>query len=657
MAEQFPLLFSPFQLGKHALQSRIVVTGHLANFYDEEKLPTEDYGYYLRERAKGGAGMVTIGACVVHPTSTFHFMNWDDRIIPRYRRIAELVHEFPVPVLAQLHHQGRTAGIFQREMLDGDWLSVAPSAVPMPAFGSIQAMPHEMSTEEVEEMVAAFGSAAARVRSGGLDGVEIPIGYNGLISQFLHDQSNRRGDKYGGNTLQERMTFLIEVLRAVRDALGPDLLLGVRLSDDLVDYSINYEDSKTIAPLLEASGLLNYINIWLGAYGHGRSHRSHWPAYYHAPGEFAERPAGIKELVSLPVIGIGRINTPALAEEMLAQGKMDLVGMVRELIADPHFPNKARAGRADDIRTCLACNQSCVGRQVLDLPITCIYNPVTGHEKIWAEPGPAPVKKKVVVVGGGPAGMEAARIAAERGHQVVLFERSERLGGQVKLAMKTPMRHSFEEIIRFGEKQLPKLGVEVRLGVEANVDTILAENPQAVVVATGSEPYLPEIPGAEGQNVLSVADVLNGAETGEHVVIVDTQGTQPACSVAEFLADQGKQVEIVTGLNWVGSYITPSVWNFVYERLTGKGVTMSPMTGVTRVGEDSVEVYHVVNPEITRTIESVDTVVMAAGGKANDGLYQELRGKVEGLHAVGDCAQPRDIEMATYNAHKVAVSI
>ena len=295
MAQQFPLLFSHFQLGKHSLQSRLVVVGHLANFYDDQKLPTEDYGYYLRERAKGGAGMVTIGACAVHPSSTFHFMNWDDRIIPRYRRIAELVHEYPVPVLAQLHHQGRTAGIFQREMLDGDWLSVAPSAVPMPTFGSIQAMPHEMSTEEVEDIVAAFASAAGRVRSGGLDGVEVPVGYNGLISQFLHSQSNRRTDKYGGNTLQERTTFLLEVLRPVRDAVGPDLLLGVRLSDDLVDYSINYEDSKTIATLLDASGLLNYINIWLGAYGHGRSHRSHWPPYYHAPGEFAERPAGIKE--------------------------------------------------------------------------------------------------------------------------------------------------------------------------------------------------------------------------------------------------------------------------------------------------------------------------------------------------------------------------
>ena len=657
MTQQFPLLFSPFQLGKHSLQSRIVVTGHAANFLDEEKLPTEDYGYYLRERAKGGAGMVTLGACDVHPTSTSLFLNGDDRIIPRYRRIAELVHEFPVPVMAQLSHRGRIAGVRQRQDLDGDWLSVAPSAVPTPAFSYVQAMPHEMSTDEVEEIVAAFGQAAGRARSGGLDGVEIIVGYGGLISQFLHSQSNRRTDKYGGSTLQERMTFLMEVLRTVRDALSSDLLLGVRLSDDLVNYSIDYEDSKTIAPLLDASGLLNYINIWVSAFPDGRATRAHWPPYYHAPGEFVERPAGIKELVSLPVIGIGRINNPALAEEILAQGKMDLVGMVRELIADPHFPNKARTGRVEDIRTCLACNQSCVGRNLLDLPITCVYNPVTGHEKQWADPGPAPVKKKVVVVGGGPAGMEAARVAAERGHQVVLFERSERLGGQVKLVMKTPMRESFEEIIRFGEKQLPKLGVEVRLGVEASVDTILAENPQAVVVATGSEPYLPEITGAEGRNVLSVADVLNGVETGERVVIVDTQGTAPASVVAEFLADQGKQVEILTGMNWVGSYINPTVWNHLYERLLGKGVTMSPMTGVTRIGEDSVEVYHVVNPEIIRTIESVDSVVMAAGGKANDGLYQELVGKVEGLHAVGDCAQPRDIEMATYNAHKVAVAL
>ena len=657
MANNFPLLFTPFRLGRHTLQSRIVVTGHAAGFYDEEKLPTEAYAYYLRERAKGGAGMVALGGCTVHPTSTSYFENSDDRIIPRYQRIADLVHEYPVPVLAQLTHRGRAAGVNQRAFLDGDWLSVAPSAVPTPSFSYVQAMPHEMETQEVEEMVDAYGAAAARVKAGGLDGVEIVVGYGGLISQFLHSQSNRRSDKYGGDSLVERMTFAYEVLQATRSALGPDLILGVRISDDLVDYSINYEDSKTMAPLLEATGLLDYINVWIGAFPDTAATRGHWPPYYHEPGEFAERPAGIKQLVSLPVIGIGRINTPALAEQMLADGKMDLVGMVRELIADPHLPNKAKQGRTDDIRMCIACDQSCVGRQQLNLPITCIYNPVTGHEKEWADLGPAQVKKKVVVVGGGPAGMEAARVAAERGHQVVLLEASDRLGGGVKLAMLTPKRESFEEIIKFFEGQLPILGVEVRLGVQATAESVLAENPDAVIVATGATTYVPEIPGAEGSNVITVRDVLTGAKTGDHVVIVDTQGTVPGPAVAEVLADQGKRVEIVTGLKWVGTDINPPVWHHLYERLLDKGVVMSPLTGVSRIGEDFVETYHVVNPRVTRTIASVDTVVMAAGGQADVRMYRSLEGRVEELHAVGDCAQPRDIEMATYQAHKVAVAL
>jgi 2,4-dienoyl-CoA reductase-like NADH-dependent reductase (Old Yellow Enzyme family)/thioredoxin reductase len=657
MTQQFPLLFAPFRLGKHDLQSRIVVTGHATHFYDKQKLPTEDYAYYLRERAKGGAGMVTLGSCAVHPNSTYHLINQDERIIPRYQRIAKLVHEFPVPVLAQLGHIGRAAAVRQRQVLDGDWLSVAPSAVPTPAFSYVQAMPHAMSTEEVEEMVAAFGAAAGRVRDGGLDGAELVVGAGNLVAQFLHSQSNLRTDKYGGATLVERMTFLYEVLRAMREALGPELLLGVRIYDDLVSYSIDYEDGKTISPLLEATGLLDYMNVWIGHIMNNASFRAHWPSYYHAPGEFAERPAGIKQLVSLPVIGAGRINTPVLAEWMLTEGKMDLVGMVRELIADPHFPNKAREGRVEDIRMCIACVQSCVGRHNLALPITCIYNPVTGHEKQWADLGPAPVEKKVVVVGGGPAGMEAARVAAERGHQVVLFEASDRLGGEIKLAMLPPMRESFEEIIKFFERQLPKLEVEVRLNTEASIEKVLAERPDAVIVATGAIPYIPEIPGVQGGNVITCNDVLNGSETGEHVVVIDTQGTPPGCTVAEVLADEGKRVEIITGLNWVGSDIPGPVWNHLYERLLGKGVVMSPMTGVSRIGEDFVEVYHVVNPSVTRTIRSVDTVVMAAGGQANDGLHNSLIGKIDELYTVGDSAQPRNIEMATYQAHKVAVEL
>ena len=658
MTQQFPQLFTPFQLGKFTLQSRIVVTGHRGYFF-ESGMPTEDYGYYLRERAKGGAGLVTLGGCAVHPTSGTVHLNWDDAIIPRYQRVADLVHEYPVPVMAQMTHQGGKAGNNHRRALNGELLTMAPSPVPHPGFGYEQVMPHEMSIDEIEEIVDAFGQAARRIRSGGLDGAEVSVGSYGLMSQFLHGYSNRREDKYGGDTMEERATFMMEGLRAVRNALGPDLLMGVRLYYDVVDYSLVYEDLKTIAKLLESSGLLDYLNVWIGNMPNEMSNRYHIPPHYNAPGEFAGLAAGIKELVDLPVIGAGRINTPALAEEMLVSGKMDLVGLVRELIADPYFPNKAKEGRVDDIRTCIACNQSCAGRgSNLGLPITCIYNPVTGHERDWAEPGPAQVKKKVVVVGGGPAGMEAARVAAQRGHQVVLFERSDRLGGLVKLAMKPPTRQSFEEIILFGEKQLPKLGVDVRLETEADVEAILAEDPQAVIVATGSTPYMPEIPGVEGSNVLTVADVLSGAETGQRVAIVDTQGTLPACLLADYLADQGKQVQIVTGLPMVGAGIyARAVWHHLYGRLVGKGVVMSPMTGVTRIGEDSLDVYHIVSPDITWSIEPVDTVVVVGGGQVNDTLYRELQGKVSGLHAVGDCAQPRDIEMATYQAHKVALSL
>ena len=657
MTQQFPLLFTPIQVGKYSLRNRIVFNGHSAGFYDEDKLPTEDYGWYLRERARGGAGLVALGECAVHPSNTSRHLSWDDRIIPRYRRIAELVHEFDTAVIAQLAHGGQNAAVRQRLELDGDWLSWAPSALPVPSFANAQAMPHEMTTEEVEEIVDAHRAAAQRIRAGGLDGSEIQIGFGYLISQFLHAHSNRREDKYGGSTLEERMTFLYEVLAAVRDGLGPDLLLGARIIDDMVEYSIDYDDVKTLAQLVEATGLVDWISVTVGLVQEPYTYRSVMPTYYHRPGEFTDRSAGVKGLVKLPVIGIGRINSPALAEQLLSEGRMDLVGMVRELIADPHLPNKAREGRVLDIRRCLACDQSCIGRVELKLPVTCIYNPVTGHEREWGDPGRATVRKKVVVVGGGPAGIEAARVAAERGHRVVLFESSDRLGGQVKLAMLTPMRESFEEIVIFFEEQLPKLGVDVRLNTEAIRSTVLAESPDAVIVATGSTPYLPEIPGAEGANVVTLRDVMMGADTGEHVVMIDTQGTADGCTVAEFLADQGKRVEIVTGHKWVGSDINRSVWHHLYERLLQKGVEMTPMTGVSRIGEDTVEVYNVVHPLATRTIEPVDTVVMAAGGQADTALYRSLDGTLDELYVVGDCAQPRNIEMATYSAHKLAVSL
>ena len=358
-----------------------------------------------------------------------------------------------------------------------------------------------------------------------MDGVELAVGGDLLFANFLNAQSNLREDKYGGGTLEERMTFLNEIIDAVRDGLGPELLLGIRFYDDLVDYSLGLEDYKRIAPLIEAVGKVDYFNMWRGIVPSLRSGREHWPSHYYKPGEFAYLPAGLKEATTLPVVGTGRIDSPALADGMVSEGIADIIGMARTLIADPHWPNKAREGRAEDIRTCIACTQSCVGHFYLGMGVGCIYNPVTGREREWGELEPAADKRKVVVVGGGPAGCEAARIAAERGHEVVLFEKGRRLGGQVNLVMRTPARDIFEHIILFFEHQLAKLGVDIRLDDEVGAEEVLAESPDSVVVATGSIAFRPEVLGIDQKHVLSSRDVLLGsAEIGQSVLVVDTQG-------------------------------------------------------------------------------------------------------------------------------------
>ena len=653
MAEPFPHLFSPLKVGTYTLKNRIMNTGHAAHFQTGAGVPTDRYVDYVRERAKGGVGIIVTGLTVTHydGEATSSLVNCDESIIDAYSKFAEATHAYDVPMLAQLSHRGRrpTAGAaFLQAPI------VAASAVPAPDFSSPQMMPHAMTTAEVEEVVESFRGAAERVKRSGMDGVELAVGGDLLFANFLNEQSNFREDKYGGGTLEERMTFLNEIIDAVRDGLGPERLLGIRFYDDLVDYSLGLEDYKRIAPLIEAVGKVDYFNMWRGIVPSLRSGREHWPSHYYKPGAFAYLPAGLKEATTLPVVGTGRIDSPALAEGMVSEGKADIIGMARTLIADPHWPNKAREGRAEDIRTCIACTQSCVGHFYLGMGVGCIYNPVTGREREWGELEPAADKRKVVVVGGGPAGCEAARIAAERGHEVVLFEKGRRLGGQVNLVMRTPARDIFEHIILFFEHQLEKLGVDIRLDDEVGAEKVLAESPDAVVVATGSIAFRPEVLGIDQKHVLSSRDVLLGnAEIGQSVLVVDTQGRAEAPTVAEFLVDQGRQVEIVTGLEYIGRHMPIPAWHNQLERLMKKGVTLSPFTGVWEVLEDSVDVYNVVSWE-PRTIEGIDTVVTAAGGQAADALYHALRDRHPEVHAIGDCFQPRDIELAVVDGHRVA---
>ena len=652
MSDAFPHLFSPLKVGKYTLANRIMNTGHAAHFQTGDGLPTQRYVDYVRERAKGGAGIIVTGHTVVYYDSdaALSLASYDQRIIPMYAKMAEATHAYDVPIIAQMGHRGRRvpspAGLLARA-------SSGPSAIPGPDFSTPIHVPHEMTLGEIERTVDQFRQAAGRVRKGQLDGVELAVGMDYLFANFLSESANQRDDKYGGDTLDARMTFLYEVVEAVRDALGTDLILGVRLYDDHEDYSLRLDDYKQVAVNLEKHGKVDYFNMWQGLVLSPKSGRTHWPPHYYPPGSFAHLPQGIKSVVSLPVVGTGRLDSPGIAEKFIADGTADIVGMARALIADPHFPNKARDGRTEDIRTCIGCTQSCVGHFYLGLGVGCIYNPVTGREGEWAELDPAPAAGKVIVVGGGPAGLEAARITAERGHEVVLLERGPRLGGQVNLIMKTPQRDNFEEIILFFERQLAKLGVDIRLRTEATAADVLALSPDAVILATGSNAFRPEMIGTDKRHVLTAREVIQGnAEVGDNVLVIDTQGRAEAPTVAELIADMGRKVEIVTGLTHVGCEMPIPAWHSLMENILKKGVTLTPFTGVWEIEDNSVEAYNVISWE-PRTIEPVDTVVLAAGGIAESALHHELEGQVEDLHAIGDCYQARDIEVAVTEGHRV----
>ncbi len=652
---RFPNLFSPIQIGKHTLENRIVCTGHATAFHSGG-LFTERHLHYYKEKARGGAGMIITEATGVDPTSAVPIGLHHDGSISIMRRIAAAVHEQPARILVQITHAGRRLP-YPTGVLEA--VAVAPSAIPAPGVDFGQMMPHELSTQEVAGLVEAFGDAASRTREAGMDGVEVSVAFGNLIPQFLSEASNRRTDRYGG-ALEQRMTFAYEAIDEVRHRLGDGLILGARFTEDYLAYGLDINDLMQIVPLLAGTGKLDYVSIAAGTNYEKKSATHIIPSHYFKPGQFAGLSHRLKQLVTVPVIGVGRINSPALAEQVLTEGRMDLVGMARELIADPHLPNKAREDRVEEIRTCLACNQSCKGHQERGIPITCIYNPVAGREGRWAGLPRTAASKKVVVVGAGPAGMEAARVAAERGHSVTVLEKSASLGGQVNQAMTAPHRENFGEMTSFLEGQLRRLKVDIRTGVEATVDIVEVEHPDAVIVATGSVPFRPAIEGADGGNVVTDRDVLDGtASTGDKVVVIDTQGLRQACDVANHLAIQGKAVEVVTGLPFVGQGVQAGVWRDLYEELLRRGVMMSPFTGVWRITESTVETYNTIYTDTStvRVIEGVDTVVLAAGGQADDLLYRSLEGRIDELYAVGDCLQPRDVEAAVYEGHKAGRTV
>jgi 2,4-dienoyl-CoA reductase (NADPH2) len=653
---RYQYLFSPLRIGPLTVRNRVVFSAHLTN-YAADGLPTEQHAAYYAARAAGGAGLIITEEHSTHPTDWPYeklIHGFNPAVIPGYRRITDAVHAHGTPILAQINHNGgQASSMFSRQPV---W---APSPVPDPLFREV---PKGLELPEIREVVAGYGQVAAHCMAGGFDGIELQCSHSSIVRGFLSPATNRRTDDYGGS-LANRARLLLEIVDEVRAAIGPAKALGVRIcGDELIEGGTTIEDAVAIARMVEASGKVDYINTSIGV---ATATLYMIEASMQVPPGYAMFiPSAIRAAVNLPVVGVGRFKDPLQADRALAAGQADLIGVVRGQIADPDFVAKARAGHATEIRTCLSCNQECVGRMGLNRWLGCIENPRTGRESVLL---PAPTRRgqRVFVIGGGPGGLQAAVTAAQRGHHVTLFERSEKLGGQVPLAASVPSRAEFLDIVRNLIAHAQRLGVDVKLSTEVDATFLLAEKPDAVILATGATPNAPWWAGGNPR-VVDVRDVLEGraVPTGK-VVVIDELGFHQATSVAELLADRGCQVEVVTNGMVVGQDLGVTLdmeqWNVkAAARDITQATDLVPMGAAPAEDGDGVVLNLQHHPTGTDQTRAVDWVVCAVHQRAEDGLYRALRATGEtpfSLQRVGDCLSPRRAHAAVVEGQRAAVAL
>ena len=651
MATEFKYLFTPIDVGPMRLRNRIVNSPHNTGFakdnqYDEREV------YYLKERAKGGAAMLCTGITMVDPRlvpmlDSNSPADIDDSVIPWYRKICDAVHEHGAKFVVQLSDVG---GVCSTRLHPDVSPPLAASPIPGTTYKEV---PIEIDREGMEKIARLFGSAAARVKAGGCDGIAVHAAHGYLLSGFYSPLFNARTDEFSG-PMENRLRPLFMVIDEIRKNIGRDMALGVCIcGDEFMEGGVTVDDAKKIAILLDKSGQVDWIDVTCANAGDRLSRAMIYGSGYLPPGAMVPLASAIREVISIPVMARGRINDPVQAEKILAGGHADLIGMARALIADPHLPNKAKTGQLEDIRQCVHAGEACIAREVEGEPMSCVQNPVVGREKEWAELKPASVKKKVMVIGGGPAGLEAARVAALRGHEVTIYEKSGELGGQILIASKVSSRQELASIIRWLALQVQKLGVDIHLNTEVTPQIVEREKPDAVVVATGSVPSSLSIPGATDQNLVDERSVLLGkVSVGQRVVVLDGTGDIVGTSTAEFLAEQGKQVYILAKGYQVGEAIDITTRPLVYRSLLEKGVNLVPFTWVRSISGKSVITYNTFTFKEGK-IENIDTVVQTISAVADNQLYKSLKGKIKELHAIGDCVAPRRIEAAIYEGGKL----
>lgn len=646
---KFSYVLSSIKIGNVVLKNRIVMPPMGTNLATADGEASHQIIEYYKERAKGGVGLICVETTGVMPTGKAipRSLRIDDgKYIPGLGDLTDAIHAYGAKASIQLNHAGRQAVC---EANSGA-KPIAPSAVPCPFTSAYDpgAIPSELSVAEIQDVVRSFAIAGLRAKLAGFDIIELHFAHGYLIHQFMSPLANKRTDEYGGS-LEGRLRFGIEIIESTKALVGADFPIMVRLSaEDFIPGGLTIEDIKQIASILEKKGV-HAISISGGMYP--TLERCLAPIYYKRA-FMVPYATKVKEVVGIPVLTAGRINSLSLADEIIRDNRADLVCMGRGLIADPYLVEKSVEGHEEDVRSCIYCNYCCMDRLLSFRTIQCAVNAEAGREyeyKIEKSLSP----HKVLVVGGGPGGMEAARVAALRGHDVSLYEKNDRLGGQLLISSVPPSKEEHTGLLNYLSTQIKKAGVKITLGEEVGLDTVRKLNPDVVIIATGAVPITAGIPGVDTPGVCGGVDVLKGKVQVSNSVIIGGGGLV-GCEVAEYLVKQGKKVTIVEMLEEIAADMEYYSKKVLTEELKENGVKVMTKT---RIKEITKEGMVVLNPRGEEVILKADTIVLALGMQANQKLEEEVKRSGFKYFTIGDCVQPKRVAQAIHGAAHVAREI
>ena len=651
----FSKLFKTCYIGTMELRNRIIMPPISTNFASEGFVTDKMKNYYAA-RAKGGVGMIIVEDAIIDSTLGRHTINDlhidDDEFLPGLTQLANSIKEHGSRAVLHLNHAGRRAGRTLNGYLyltDGR-IPVAPSSLAWPSTGYV--VPRELTIDEIEELIDKFAIAALRAKEAGFDGVGIHCTHDYLIDQFLVPASNKRNDEYGKD-FEGRLRFLLRIIEKIQEKVGQNYPLLCRISgeEEPFEEGLTLEDMKKVAHRLEQARIKALL------LSRGSSFIPPTTSQFIGPvapmriprGCMVYLTEGIRQAVKIPVAAVNRINDPVLAEQILEEGRADLIAMGRALVADPELPNKAKEGRIDEIRTCIACQQ-CI-HSILDLnsPVVCTINAQVGREKLFSL-NLVDKPKKVMIIGGGPAGMEAARIAAIRGHQVYLYESEPKLGGQLLLASMPPGKEEINSFTRYLEGECNRLRVKVKINASVTPEDIKKLLPDVVIVASGSKPLCPPIPGIEKSHVVTAAEVLRGVKDVKGKVVV-LGGGQVGGEVAEYLATKGKDVTILEMLDQIATDMPSICRSLLIVALKEKGVKI--VTGAK--AEEITDSNVVLSKRDKKLVIPADSVVLALGAESDRSLEGKLGERA--VAWVGDCVEPRKILEAIQEGFEAGAAV